>query len=79
MGAFEVEVVACPICEAALPITGYRLAHWLGHTVKIAIGRGAGGYTWTCSCGPSAMYWDHDFQAGAGLAIHMLDLHDIEV
>ena len=64
---------ACPLCVSCLPSPGSRLQHWIGHTAEIE----GGGYTWTCHCGPSVMYWEDDYQAAAGLAIHMLDMHHI--
>lgn len=78
MGLFG-RTVACPICHLPLPLSSRRLEHWTGHAFRISTGRGAGGYTWICSCGPSPMYWDEIHQAGAGLAIHMLDLHQIAI
>jgi hypothetical protein len=58
---------------------GSRLEHWASHTFRIDSGPGAGCHLWICECGPSAMYWQDGYQASAGLAVHMLDLHGIAI
>ena len=78
MRLFEPSVV-CPICQARLPMPGNRLEHWAGHTFRIDGGPDVGGYMWICACGPSLMYWHDSYQASAGLAVHMLDLHGIAI
>jgi len=54
------------------------MTHWYEHVTPISVGEGAGGFTWACSCGPSDMWWKEDYQAAAGLAVHMRERHGHE-
>lgn len=77
MGLFGKKTVPCPICREELEKSGNKVSHWLGHAQMIPVGEGAGSYTWRCACGPADMYWERDYQAGAGLAVHMMQRHYI--
>lgn len=66
---------SCPICGELLPPRGLKLQHWMRHVLRIGTSPTTFGYTWICECGPAEMCWERPYQAGAGLAIHMLDLH----
>lgn len=79
MGLFKQKLVTCPICDGGIPARDNKLPHWESHVVQIPAGRqGAGGYTWTCACGPSDQYWPAEFSAAAGLAMHMQQRHYID-
>jgi hypothetical protein len=80
VGLFKQKLATCPICDAGIPLNGNKLHHWETHVVQIPQGReGAGGYTWTCTCGPSDTYWPKDFSAAAGLGLHMEQRHAIKL
>ena len=80
MGLFTKKLATCPICDAGLPANENKMGHWLEHCDEIPQGKeGAGGYTWNCSCGPAPMYWPKDFAAAAGLSLHMMQRHSIQM
>ena len=77
MGFFSKKALDCPICRAELPKSGPKLDHWEIHVRLIEHGEGAGSYTWTCFCGPADMYWPKEYNAAAGLGVHMQQRHAI--
>lgn len=71
MGIFGKKTIDCPICGRQLPRNENKIPHWEEHVRLIEHGEGAGGYTWTCACGPADMYWPKELHAAAGLGMHM--------
>lgn len=54
-----------------------RIGHWMRHVSQLQSGNKAGSYIYSCSCGPSDLRWEHDYQAAAGLSLHMMERHSI--
>lgn len=78
MGLFGRKKPLCPICNEELSQGALdEYSHWLAHVAPIESGEGAGGYTWRCICGPSGMWWELDYQAASGLAVHMIERHGL--
>ena len=79
MSSGEKEAI-CPICDAGLGDTAL-LAHLRDRTYQISTGEGARGYTFQClKCGAQAnMYWNHPMKAGAGLGVHVIERHGIQL
>ncbi len=76
MGLFKKDPpkkATCPICVE--PVARDESLHWGKHITQIESGPHAGGYTWTCSCGPANMGWPQDFAAEAALRLHMIEKH----
>jgi len=79
MGLFRKQPAACPICDYGFPMAGNKIVHWLEHAYQIPKGQpGAGGFTWTCVCGPATQYWPQNIGAAAGLGLHMQEYHGIQ-
>lgn len=79
MGLFSRRTNQCVICGADVGRSAMdAMGHWSEHVTEIEEGEGAGGFTWTCACGPSGMWWSEDYQAAAGLTMHMIEQHGCE-
>lgn len=71
----------CPVCDESVPKAELKMngVHLRTHVHAIQSGEGAGGYTFRCRCGPADMYWDDEFKALAGLAVHLMERHHHDV
>lgn len=78
-GLFGRRTVPCPICQQELVKSENKMDHWIGHARPIPSGAGAGCFTWRCVCGPADMIWEKDHQAGAALAVHMMQRHSLSI
>lgn len=80
MPLFGKKTTTCPICAAAIEKGGTR-NHWNSHVRQIPPGQGdaSGQYTWECVCGPAGMKWPTVAGANAGMALHMMQRHGIEL
>lgn len=77
MGLFGKKLVACPACSEDLDRSENKMGHWMSHVTTLTSGEKAGSYIWTCACGSSDQCWEKDFQAAAGLSLHMVQRHQI--
>lgn len=79
MGIFGKRTIPCPVCAAELPKAENKLGHWMEHVNVLSAGDQAGSYIFICSCGPSEVCWEKDFQAAAGMAVHMMQKHHVNM
>ena len=78
MGLFKRQKSQCPICNQEIASSALdALPHWMEHVALVTSGEAAGGYSWRCICGPSDMWWQEDYQAASGLAVHMMERHGL--